>query len=54
MSQVLLFTNKEEAPLLFRALASNLRSTGAMFGTVHEREAEILANFKIKKVIWGS
>lgn len=48
---MVLFTNKDEVPPLFRALAANLGpSTGAVFGAVHEREKEALENFKVKKV----
>jgi hypothetical protein len=49
--QVLLFTNKDEVPPLFRALAANLGpSSGAVFGAVHEREADVMKQFKVPKV----
>ena len=48
--QVLLFTNKEQTPALFAAVAANVRDTGAAFAAVHERETEVLKNFKVSKV----
>lgn len=49
--QVLLFTNKDEVPPLFRALAANLGpSSGAVFGAVHEREKDVMKQFKVPKV----
>ena len=49
--QVLLFTNKDEVPPLFRALAANLGpSSGAVFGAVHEREKDVMQQFKVPKV----
>jgi hypothetical protein len=48
---VLLFTNKDEVPALFRALAANLGpAAGVVFGAVHEREADVLKQFKVPKV----
>ena len=49
--QVLLFTNKDEVPPLFRALAANLGpASGAVFGAVHEREKDVMKQFKVPKV----
>ena len=49
--QVLLFTNKDGAPPLFRALAANLGpASGAVFGAVHERETDVMKQFKVPKV----
>ena len=49
--QVLLFTNKDEVPPLFRALAANLGpASGAVFGAVHEREQDVMKQFKVPKV----
>lgn len=46
-----MFTNKEETPLVFAALAANTQlEADASFGTVHERETGVLEKFKVKKV----
>merc|ERR1719272_2380535 len=48
--KVVLFTNKDKAPLIFKALSSEtvFRRT-IKFGLVKESEAEIVSRFKVKK-----
>ena len=48
--QIILFTNKDETPAVFRALAANGHSLGFRFADVHESEQELLKEFNIKKV----
>lgn len=47
---MLLFTNKEQTPPLFAALAANTRDLGFGFGAVHDSEAGVLEDFKVKTV----
>lgn len=50
--QALLFTNKDATPPIFAALAANIqRDVPSMtFATVHQRESEIFADFKVTAV----
>lgn len=48
--QIILFTNKDETPALFRALAANGQALGFGFADVHESEEALLKEFNVKKV----
>lgn len=48
--QIILFTNKNETPALFRALAANGQALGFGFADAHESEQALMKEFNVKKV----
>lgn len=48
--QIILFTNKDETPAVFRALAQNGQELGFAFADVHESEETLMKEFNVKKV----
>jgi hypothetical protein len=48
--QVFLFTDKEETPAVFNALAANMRNYKYIFADVHSSQGEVMEKFGVEKV----
>jgi hypothetical protein len=48
--QVFLFTDKEETPAVFNALAANMRNYKYIFADVHSSQEEVMEKFGVEKV----
>lgn len=48
--QVFLFTDKDETPPVFNALAANMRKYKYLFADVHSSDRELMEKFGIEKV----
>ncbi len=52
--KVVLFTDKEETPGVFRALAASFRKYQLLFFTIHSSDAQARKTFSVEKVGWIS